>query len=400
MDYITAEQAAGLWGVRRRIVQKYCAEGRVDGAFKLSRDWLIPRGTAKPHDLRASVQRGGQQPARGLPKHCGFLLCTSLYSEPGSADALAESCRPADPDAARAIVMNAAYFRGRHGEAARLAREVPLEGAGAYLRFNVCQILALDAMFEGDAGKWLEARKLLLNTDRSTEGDYALCEYHLAVMDSAIFDKQNFPGWLKAGCFDLLPVDSYPIARFTYLKWLYMNGDKAGLSAAAEPLISQTRAEGALLPEIYLRIMAAVNYHETACDQQARTHLQKALALALPDGFYSPFAEYRRQLGPLLDSVLREAGPSALRSVVQIYNQLIPGWTKLFNALYDKKLTLELTLREYETAAAVCGGLTNAEAAARLGISVNAVKLYLRTIYEKLGVHSRAELKPYIYGEP
>ena len=57
-------------------------------------------------------------------------------------------------------------------------------------------------------------------------------------------------------------------------------------------------------------------------------------------------------------------------------------------------------LREYETAAAVCGGLTNAEAAARLGISVNAVKLYLRTIYEKLGVHSRAELKPYIYGEP
>jgi len=51
-----------------------------------------------------------------------------------------------------------------------------------------------------------------------------------------------------------------------------------------------------------------------------------------------------------------------------------------------------LTPRESEVVRAVLNGATNKEAAASLDISENTVKLYLKNIYGKLGVHSRSQL--------
>ena len=50
-----------------------------------------------------------------------------------------------------------------------------------------------------------------------------------------------------------------------------------------------------------------------------------------------------------------------------------------------------LTPRELEVLDLVAAGLTNAEAARRLGISIHAVKFHLATIYGRLGVSNRTE---------
>jgi DNA-binding CsgD family transcriptional regulator len=50
-----------------------------------------------------------------------------------------------------------------------------------------------------------------------------------------------------------------------------------------------------------------------------------------------------------------------------------------------------LTVREIEVLRMISGGLTNAEAAKRLGVSVHAVKFHLAAIYERLGVTNRTE---------
>ena len=47
-EYMTAEQAAEKWGLRVRMVQNYCAQGRVPGAFKYQRSWMIPYEAEKP----------------------------------------------------------------------------------------------------------------------------------------------------------------------------------------------------------------------------------------------------------------------------------------------------------------------------------------------------------------
>lgn len=50
-----------------------------------------------------------------------------------------------------------------------------------------------------------------------------------------------------------------------------------------------------------------------------------------------------------------------------------------------------LTPREKELLAALAGGLTNAQIAAQLDISLNTVKFHLKNLYDKLGVSNRAQ---------
>lgn len=52
MKYITASQAAEKWNISQRRVQILCAEGRIEGVFKLGETWAIPEETKKPIDGR------------------------------------------------------------------------------------------------------------------------------------------------------------------------------------------------------------------------------------------------------------------------------------------------------------------------------------------------------------
>lgn len=52
MEFMTAKEAAGKWGITPRRVQVLCAEGRISGAWRLGNAWAIPVGIQKPQDER------------------------------------------------------------------------------------------------------------------------------------------------------------------------------------------------------------------------------------------------------------------------------------------------------------------------------------------------------------
>ena len=52
MDYMTVREAAGKWGISERRVQKYCAQGRIEGSRKFGTAWGIPKTALKPSDPR------------------------------------------------------------------------------------------------------------------------------------------------------------------------------------------------------------------------------------------------------------------------------------------------------------------------------------------------------------
>lgn len=51
-EYMTVQDAAKLWGISVRRVQKLCEENRIDGIVRLPRTWLIPQDAQKPADGR------------------------------------------------------------------------------------------------------------------------------------------------------------------------------------------------------------------------------------------------------------------------------------------------------------------------------------------------------------
>jgi hypothetical protein len=56
-ELMTTNEAAELWGITTRRVQVLCDKGQVEGAVRMGRTWIIPRGTQKPIDGRTKAAK-------------------------------------------------------------------------------------------------------------------------------------------------------------------------------------------------------------------------------------------------------------------------------------------------------------------------------------------------------
>lgn len=52
MDYMTLKEVSEKWGITPRMINYYCADGRIPGAVKVATVWLIPKDAIKPADGR------------------------------------------------------------------------------------------------------------------------------------------------------------------------------------------------------------------------------------------------------------------------------------------------------------------------------------------------------------
>lgn len=53
MNGITTKETAEKWGITPRQVQLLCAKGRVYGAVRFGKAWVIPTNAQKPKDGRS-----------------------------------------------------------------------------------------------------------------------------------------------------------------------------------------------------------------------------------------------------------------------------------------------------------------------------------------------------------
>ncbi len=57
MRYLTASQLAPMWNISQRRVQILCANGRINGAFKIGEIWAIPYDSKKTKDKRTKKDK-------------------------------------------------------------------------------------------------------------------------------------------------------------------------------------------------------------------------------------------------------------------------------------------------------------------------------------------------------
>ena len=60
MDYFTSIEMSKVWGISSRRVSLLCSEGRVPGAEKKGKTWLIPKDAKKPKNPRQRKKQGEQ----------------------------------------------------------------------------------------------------------------------------------------------------------------------------------------------------------------------------------------------------------------------------------------------------------------------------------------------------
>jgi LuxR family maltose regulon positive regulatory protein len=126
---------------------------------------------------------------------------------------------------------------------------------------------------------------------------------------------------------------------------------------------------------------------------QAMTALERALALAEPEGFIRIFVDEGPPMARLLyEAASRGIAPGYARRLLAAFpidelEQTGPSQTQAS----ESELVELLSERELEVLDLIAEGLTNQEISARLFLSLNTIKGHTRNIYGKLGVHSRTQ---------
>lgn len=145
--------------------------------------------------------------------------------------------------------------------------------------------------------------------------------------------------------------------------------------------------------QIYLHLLLAVGYIRTGQEEQARIHVLKALADALPDRIYLPFMEFQGMLGNLIEKAFSTLGVEMPEQINTTIRMSVNDWKlQVQYAAEDNTSSYGLTEREMEVATLAAKGLGNKEIALHLCIAEATVRYHLRSVFSKLGIDRRGKL--------
>lgn len=149
---------------------------------------------------------------------------------------------------------------------------------------------------------------------------------------------------------------------------------------------------------IEMRMLQAQGLRLAGQATAAQHTLLQALVLAKPEGYVRLFVDEGEPLRQLLTDVRLTIDDAPLRAyteqVLATFDNL-PGTSLVANSEPPKfetqNLIEPLTIRELEVLRLITAGLSNAEIAGQLVVSVGTVKSHLKHIYGKLAVQSRTQ---------
>lgn len=405
MEFITVKQAAEKWGIGVRRVQILCSQDRIKGAYRFGKSYMIPSDAILPNARRSEEEK------LPMPRRSPFLDMTSLYDTPGGSAYCAEMLVNR-PEARALFEAQILYRRGEVDKVYEKARFFLQSKSGFYAILGGGMLLAQCAIWRGDINLWNEAKKHICEAPCQTKEEREIISLSLAIIDSSVYDNKDYPDWFTHGNFEVLPADAHPAAKVFYVKYLYMAAfaiasgqlDVEGVQGLAfmrmipntiEPLITQAVVDKTVIPEIFLRMSCAVAYYNTGDKARAISHMDKAIALALPDKLYGILTEYVRHFNGLLEERLALVDEYAKHEVLDLYARYRLGWSKLSGLVRNKQIATNLTPREHEIAKLRAFGFKPRQIADMLYLSESMVRFLITQIANKAGC-SESELSQII----
>lgn len=348
MDYLNIEVVAAKWGISTRRLQFLCSEGKVSGARRFGRAWMIPKDAIKPLDGRSKAARAAitqQQHSIPFPRHSPSLCMTDLYHSPGCSKRT-EIELADQPDIQTLFAAEIAYCRGFVDEAYAKACTLLDHSSDFYTRISAGLLLAQCAVWLGDLTVWNNGKAIVCDAHTLNQTQQEMKALSICAADVFLSDLHSIPQWFQEGCFELLHQDSLPFANTHYSMYLYAKGQSliaqsyssesiTGLAilkllpCILEPMISQAIADRTVIAEIYLRLTCAVAYHFCKKDEKAIYHIDKVIALSMPDNLFGILATYCLSLSTLIEQRIKLIDASVWDEVSRLFDLYVTNSCRL-----------------------------------------------------------------------
>ena len=385
MEFESAKQVAVRLGVNVRTVQKWAKENKFNGARRLGREWLIPKGSLpieNPSEEIGSV-------------HQLMPLLTNSFV-PGYCKEMIEGLEDEDDIAIATAEYN--YYKGQTQKAIEIS-ELYLNPKDFNLSLSASFIYAFANLSSGK----LNLTQLGLNNIRRF-AKKALEQGDVKFKTSAVFIGTAALVLLHQDTADLPPIQTIMPDLTGGLKLFgaYIMAHKAYLEKDYSRAVGI--ADGALavkdahypVPSLYLKLIKCVCLMNIKDSQSAKTAFNEINRMALDEEFYQPFAEHHGLLQGVIETEIKKSRPAAYKSIVSLVDRFSKGWRTIYNGLTHNSVTVHLTTTEFAVAMLFNRNWSVKEISAHMDISPRMVKHHLSVIYEKLDVSNREELGQYL----
>ena len=321
------------------------------------------------------------------------LPLLSMAFEPGHAGEMVETIEDEDyRNIARAELY---YFRG-DGEACSRTVEKYLSDKRADLRLSAELLYVYSNMALGKAGlsqKTLNDILIEAETERKSP-----CRRTQAM---AVFAAYLAKVLLHLPADDLPPYMDYIgelphglrlFASYIVAHAIYLDGDYGRALGLCQGAMIFSRDEYPI-SFIYIYMVQAMCYINMKQTTKAKESFMKSWNIAAKDEFLQPFVEHHGLLQGLLESCIKKKNPKVYKKIIDRVFIFSRGWMAVHNKESKDHVTDALSAMEFSIAMLACRDWTNQEIADYLGMSINTVKHHISTIFVKLDVKKREELK-------
>ena len=400
MEYMTVREAAEKWNISERQVQKYCAQGRIDGIIKLGVSWGIPAGALKPGDPRKVKGKdrrerpGGKSPAEGLYRGLMPLLNTPFV--PGHC---LESIEAMEENSERDIAFAEYHYFSGHAEEAAGEAERYLTSSDMYIRLSACLIYAYANLSIGKiqrARYALEQVKDMLSSSDEASAENRAAGAFINVASAVLLHLPLSEGMPSSKDFlPALPPGVRAFALYVQAHYLYLKKEYEKSLGVVEATFAMGAQEYPI-PAIYLHLVAVMDYMSLREKERAEEHMLAAWELARPDDLIEGLGEHHGLLGGMLEAVIKPEWPEDFKRIIDITYRFSAGWRKVHNPDTGHDVADNLTTTEFAAAMLAARGWTNQEIGEHMNISQHTVKRHLSAAMQKLGISRRQDLKKYM----
>lgn len=403
-EYETAQETAERLGVTVRAIQKWAAEGRIPGATRRGRVWMIPKGAEPLGKPQSKSETKSEQPQKnGIPDvyqltpfRVAMPLLNSAYPI-GKCMEYIEAMP--DPDDRNIALAEYYFFSGRSDEAARVVAEYQ-DSHDPSLRFSANLIATFANLAGGHThltrfamGNLLEQVKAGLRSDAPPQlhaigiftATTASVLLHLPV--PPIPPLEDYMKYLPGG---LKLYACYILAHKAYLE-----GDYSRSLAIADMGLAMC-PDTFPIAFVYCHIFAAIALMNLKRTEEAMARLKKAWAIAEPDELLQPFAEHHGLLHGLVERYFKNDYPEEHKKIDRITYAFSAGWRKVHNPDTNHDVADNLTTTEFTVAMLYTRGWSYKEIAGHLQISERSVSTKVSDIFAKTGVNNRTDLKEFM----
>ncbi len=391
LEFQLIQEAAQRFGVTVRAVQKWAKEGKIPGAKKSGRDWLIPINAHRP-GAETGVDSDGVRIATESP-----LPFLNADFEAGKALDFINSIPNKEK---KSIALGEYYYYlGDCTKSSEIMLPL-LESKKLSWRISAALMCVFNDLSH-NVNDHVSPAEMIMRSDlnesihSNSSAEFLAMGYYLL---SIIKVQMHLPLTrvkLLEDNIKYLPDGHKLFACYLLAYVAYMDKNFERALAIADIALAFNTAKYPLA-EAYLHIISAIVYMEQKNVAKAEQRLDDAWQLLGPDGLIMPIVEHYTLLQGLAERYFRTKSTTYHDKLTNGVKNYKIGWYKYYNKNSGKNIAENLSNIEFTVAMLYYRNWRVKEIAEYLGISERTVKNHLQIIYAKLGINAKKELEKHL----